>query len=445
MIDELLNLAQDVITRAGKLGCDGADAMAIDAQGTDIEMREGRIEKLERTEARAIGLRVFVGQSSAMISGSVFTAEALQRLAETAMAMARETPPDEFAGLASMDLLAKKIPALDLVSNYLPAADELKALSLAVEEAALAVPGVSKSGGASASASERAIALAASNGFAQAYRRTGISLSVSAIAGEGTGMERDYDYSSAIHFSDLKTPEYVGRSAGERAVKRLGARKVSSQTVPVVYDRRVASSLISHLASAINGASIARGTGFLKSSMGQRIFARGIAIVDDPLRPRGMGSRPFDGEGLATSRRELVADGILRGWLLDLRAARQLKLTPTGNGARGLSSPPGPSTSNLHLEPGRLTPEEMIGAIKQGLFITELIGNSVNMVTGDYSRGASGYWIENGALAYPVSEITIAGNLKDMFMTLEPANDLEFKSSTNAPTCRVEGLTIAGT
>ena len=445
MTDELLNFAQDVVTRARKLGADGADAMAIDAQGTDIEMREGQIEKLERTEARAIGLRVFVGQSSAMISGSVFTAEALQRLAETAVAMARETQPDEFAGLAPLELLAKNIPALDLVSNYLPASGELKALSLAVEDAARAVPGVSKSGGAGASASERVIALVTSHGFAQAYRRTGISLSVSAIAGEGTGMERDYDYSSAIHFSDLKTPEYVGKSAGERAIKRLGARKVSSQTVPVVYDRRVASSLIGHLAGAINGASIARGTGFLKSSMGQRIFAKGIAIVDDPLRPRGMGSRPFDGEGLATSRRELVAGGILQGWLLDLRAARQLKLTPTGNGARGLSSPPGPSTSNLHLEPGHLTPEEMIGSITQGLFITELIGNSVNMVTGDYSRGASGYWIENGALAYPVSEITIAGNLKDMFMTLEPANDLEFKSSTNAPSCRVEGLTIAGT
>jgi PmbA protein len=445
MTDELLNLAQDAVARAIKLGCDGADALAIDAQGTDIEMREGQIEKLERTEARAIGLRVFVGQSSAMISGSVFTTDALQRLAETAMAMARETPPDEFAGLAPQDLLAGALPSLDLVSSHLPASDELKALSLAVEEAALAVPGVSKSGGAGASASERSIALAASNGFAQAYRRTGISLSVSAIAGDGAGMERDYDFSSAVHFSDLLTPEYVGKSAGERAVKRLGARKVSSQAVPVVYDRRVASSLIGHLASAVNGASIARGTGFLKSSMGQRIFAKGIAIVDDPLRRRGLGSRPFDGEGLAASRRELVADGILQGWLLDLRAARQLKLAPTGNGARGLSSPPGPSTSNFHLEPGQLTPEEMIGSIKQGLFITELIGNSVNMVTGDYSRGASGYWIDNGALAYPVSEITIAGNLKDMFMTLEPANDLEFKSTTNAPTCRVEGLMIAGT
>lgn len=445
MTDELLNVAQDIVARATKLGATAVDALAIDAQGTDIEMREGQIEKLERTEARAIGLRVFVGQSSAMISGSVFSSESLQRLAETAIAMAREAPPDEFAGLAPPELLAKNIQSLDLMSSYLPSSDELKELSLAVEQAALAVPGVTKSSGADASASERAIALVTSTGFAQAYRRSGISISVSAIAGEGTAMERDYDYSSACHFSDLKRPEYVGTRAGERAVKRLHARKVPSQSVPVIYDRRISASLVGHLSSAINGSSIARGTGFLKDRMGHQIFAKGVAIVDDPLRPRGMGSRPFDGEGLAVSKRELVADGILQGWLLDMRAARQLKLTPTGNGARGLSSPPSPSSSNLHLEPGPLSPAEMIGSIQQGLYITELMGSSVDMVTGDYSRGASGFWIENGELAYPVSEITIAGNLKDMFMTLEPANDLEFNSSTNAPSCRVEGLTIAGT
>ena len=237
----------------------------------------------------------------------------------------------------------------------------------------------------------------------------------------------------------------MGKSAGERAVKRLNARKIASQSVPVIYDQRVASSLLGHLSSAINGAAIARGTSFLKSQMGQQIFSKGISIVDDPLRLRGLASRPFDGEGLTCSKRELIADGVLMGWVLDLRSARQLGLAPTGNGSRGLSSPPGPSTSNLHLEPGQLSPEQMIASIQQGLYITELIGNSVNMVTGDYSRGASGFWIENGQLAFPVSEITIAGNLRDMFMTLEPANDLIFKSSTNAPSCRVEGLTIAGT
>jgi PmbA protein len=445
MTDDLLTLAEDVLSRARRLGADSGDALAVDAQGTDIEMRQGEIEKLERTESRGVGLRVFVGHSSALISGSVFTPESLNRLAETAVAMARATPPDPLAGLAAPELLARNLPQLDLVSAYLPESDELKALALAVEGAALAVPGVSKSGGASASASQRKIALVTSAGFGQAYQRTGVSLSVSAIAGEGTGMERDYDYSAACHFEDLKTPQEVGKSAGERAVKRLNARKIASQAVTVIYDKRVASSLLGHLSSAINGAAIARGTSFLKSKMGQQIFAKGISVIDDPLRLRGLASRPFDGEGLPSSRRELIADGILTGWVLDLRSARQLGLPPTGNGSRGLGGPPGPSTSNLHLEPGQLSPEQMIGSLKQGLYITELIGNSVNMVTGDYSRGASGFWIENGQLAFPVSEITIAGNLGDMFMTLEPASDLIFKSSTNAPTCRVEGLTIAGT
>jgi PmbA protein len=392
-----------------------------------------------------MGLRVFIGQSSALTSGSVFTPESLDRLAETAVAMARVAPPDSCAGLAAHELLAKDMPELDLISSYLPESDRLKALALDVEEAALAVQGVTKSGGASASAAQRKIALVTSAGFGQTYGRTSLSLSVSAIAGEGTGMERDYDYSAACHFEDLKTPQEVGKSAGERAVKRLHARKIASQAVSVIYDKRVASSLLGHLSSAINGAAIARGTSFLKSQMGQQIFSKGISIVDDPLRPRGLASRPFDGEGLTCSKRELIADGVLTGWVLDLRSARQLGLAPTGNGSRGLSSPPGPSTSNLHLEPGQLSPEQMIASIQQGLYITELIGNSVNMVTGDYSRGASGFWIENGQLAFPVSEITIAGNLRDMFMTLEPANDLVFKSSTNAPSCRVERLTIAGT
>jgi PmbA protein len=445
MTDDLINLAEDILMRAKKIGADSCDALAIDSQGTDIEMREGEIEKLERTESRGLGLRVFIGQSSALISGSVFTTESLDRLAETAVAMARATPPDSFTGLAARELFAKDMPQLDLTSSYLPESDRLKELALEVEGAALAVKGVTKSGGASASASQRKIALVTSAGFGQTYGRTSLSLSVSAVAGEGTGMERDYDYSAACHFEDLKTPQEVGKSAGERAVKRLRPRKIASQAVPVIYDKRVASSLLGHLSSAINGAAIARGTSFLKSQMGQQIFSRGISIVDDPLRLRGLASRPFDGEGLTCSKRCLIADGVLMGWVLDLRSARQLGLTPTGNGSRGLSSPPGPSTSNLHLEPGQLDPEQMINSIKRGLYITELIGNSVNMVTGDYSRGASGFWIENGQLEFPVSEITIAGNLRDMFKTLEPANDLIFKSSTNAPTCRVEGLTIAGT
>jgi len=444
MTDELLTIAHDLITRARKLGADAADAMAADSQGIDIEMREGQIEKLERSEARGVGLRVFVGESSAMISGSVFTSDALQRLAETAVNMAHATPPDALAGLASTALLATSFPELDLVSSYLPDSDKLKSMATEVEQAALGVAGVSKSAGASASAFHRKIALVTSNGFARSYGRSSIGLSVSAIAGEGTAMERDYDYSAATHFEDVKAAAVVGKSAGERALKRLGARKIASQSVPVIFDRRVASSLLSHLSSAINGTAIARGTSFLKDRLGQQIFSSNISIIDDPVRQRGLASRPFDGEGLASARREMVGNGILTGWFLDLRAARQLKMAPTGNGSRGLSSPPGPSASNLHMAAGAQTPTEMIASVKQGLFITELIGNSVNMVTGDYSRGASGYWIENGELAYPVSEITIAGNLIDMFKLLQPASDLEFKSSTNAPTTLVEGLTIAG-
>ena len=445
MTDDLLNIANDVITRAKRLGADSCDALAVDAQSTDIEMREGAIEKLERTETRGLGLRVFIGQSSAMIAGSVLTTESLGRLAETAVAMARATPPDPYAGIAAGELIATDFPDLDLVSSYLPDSDKLKSLAQEVEGAALSVKGVTKSGGASASASEGKIALVTSAGFGQIYQRTGTSLSVSVIAGEGTGMERDYDYSSSCHFDDLKSPQEVGKNAGERAVKRLHARKIPSQSVPVIYDRRVASSLLGHLSSAINGAAIARGTSFLKGSMGQQIWSKGLSVIDDPLRPRGLASRPFDGEGLSSKRSALVANGVLMGWILDLRSARQLGLAPTGNGARGLGGPPGPSTSNLHLEAGLLSLEQMIGSIQQGLYITELIGSSVNMVTGDYSRGASGFWIEQGQLAFPVSEITIAGNLRDMFMTIEPANDLIFKSSTNAPSCRVEGLTIAGT
>jgi PmbA protein len=444
MTEDLLTAAQDAVAQALKLGADAADSLAVDAQGTDVELREGAIEKLERTEATGLGLRVFIGNSSALISGSVLTREALHKLADTAVAMARATPPDPFAGLAGAAELARSLPALDLVSDDLPDAAALQTMAREVEAAALAVPGVSKSGGAGAAASLRVIALVTSQGFAQSYRRSNVSFSVSAIAGSGTQMERDYDYSSAVHVSDLKSVAEVGQSAGARAVRRLHPRKVPSQAVPVIYDRRVASSLVGHLSAAINGAAIARGTGFLKDSMGQPIFRPGIRVSDDPLRPRGLASRPFDGEGLASREAHVIDDGRLQAWLLDLRAARQLGLSPSANAARGLGSPPSPSASNLFLNNGHTPLADMISAIKTGFYVTELIGNSVNMVTGDYSRGASGFWIENGELAFPVSSITIAGNLRQMFAALEPATDLAFTSTTNAPSCLVTGMTIAG-
>ena len=435
MTDDLLNIAGDAVARARKLGADAAVASVVDGVSIDVEMQAGAVEKLERSEGRRIGLTVYVGKSSASTSGSVFTSEAMDRLAESALAMARLAPPNPYAGIADPSQLAQAFPDLDLVSSRIPEAAELQDMAQAVEAAALSVPGVTKSGGAGASSFDRTGAMVISNGFARASRRTGISFSTSAIAGDGTAMERDYDYSSVVHVEDLRSPEEVGREAGRRAVKRLNPRKVASQAVPVVFDSRVSSSLIGHLLGAISGSAIARGTSFLKNDLGKTIFPEGLFIVEDPLRPRGLSSRSFDGDGLPTQKRNLIEDGRLTTWLLDLRAARQLGMAPTGHGS-------GPS--NIHMQAGALTPQELMRDIGQGLLVTEMIGSSIDMVTGDYSRGASGYWIENGELTYPVSEITIAGNLRDIFRTVTPANDLEFSRATNAPTCRVEGLTIAG-
>ena len=439
MIDDLLSLAGEAVSHAMKLGADGVHAVAADGRSTEISVLDGKIEKVEQAEARDISLKVYAGQSSASISGSVLTAQAIHRLAQTALDMARLAPPDPFSGVAGPELLARDIPDLDLAAGDLPDPRALEELALRAEAAGLAVPGVTKSSGAGASRSETTVGIVISNGFSQGYRRTGMGFSMSAIAGEGLGMQRDYDYTSAAHFGDLRDPETIGRNAGERAVKRVNPRKVKSQSVPVIYDRRVASGLIGHLLGAINGAAIARGTSFLKDQMGQQIFGSHITILEDPFIRRGHGSRPFDGEGLACHKKNLIDEGVLTGWILDLRAARQLGLSPTGQGSRG-----GPSTSNVYLPAGGQTPEAQIRGISQGLYVTELIGSSINTVTGDYSRGASGFWIDNGELTYPVSEITIAGNLKDMFKTIVPASNLEFRAAVNAPNCLVEGLTIAG-
>jgi PmbA protein len=444
MKDELLNIAADVMARALKLGATAADAMAVERRDTEVSIRQGVVEKLEQAEAKEIGLRVFAGQSSAMIAGSVLTPEGLDRLAERCVAMAKLAPPDSFSGIAESGQLAKGNIDLDLISADYPSAEKLQAMAMEAESVALSMPGITKSNGASTSASDRYIALVASNGFSRSYRRTGFGMSASVIAGEGTGMERDYDGTSANHFSDLETAEKIGRTAAERTLRRLNPRKLASQSVPVIFDRRVASSLLGHLAGAINGSSIARGVSFLKEDLEKPIFKSNIMVIDDPLRPRGPSSRGFDGEGLPVQRRALIDKGVLTGWVLDLRSARQLGLQPTGNGSRGLASPPSASTSNMHMEPGSQSPDEMMRAIGKGLLITDFIGSSINSATGDYSRGASGFWIENGEIQYPVSEITVAGNLRDMFASLIPANDLLFKGSTNAPSFLIERMTIAG-
>jgi len=439
----LTDLAERLVAAARRAGADAADALAVRSVSLAVEVREGAVEESERSEGDDVGLRAFVGRRQAVVSTNDVNADVAE-LAERAVAMAKAAPEDPFAGLADPARLARDVPDLDLLDPDLPIVALLEERAQRAERAGLAVKGVTKSGGASASAGIGGMVLVTSHGFRGAYLSSGQSVSMTAIAGEGTAMERDYDYSSTLHGADLDPPEKVGRTAGERTVERLNPRKVKSKRVPVVFDRRVAGSLVSHLASAINGAAVARKTSFLKDRLGQRLFRTGIHVLDDPLRRRGLRSRPFDAEGVATRRLAMVEDGVLASWFLDSATARELGFASTGHAQRGVSSTPAPGPSNLHLAAGNDTPEALMADIAEGFYVTDLIGVGVNQVTGDYSRGASGFWIENGKRSYPVSEVTIAGNLIDMFQTLLPANDLEFRFGTNAPSVRVEGLTVAG-
>jgi len=444
-LPDALSLLDDLIKKARRAGADAADAVLVEGVSVSHAQRLGRTEKLERSEHFDLGLRVLIGKHQAIVSSNDRRAERLDELVERAIAMAKAVPEDPYCGLADPAEIARQWPDLDLVDDVEPSPEVLIARAAAAEDAARAVPGVTNSEGAEASWQHSRLAVAASNGFAGSYVGSGHSVSASVLAGEGAGMERDYDYTTTIHAADLRDPAEVGRRAGERAVRRLGARKVATCQVPVAYDPRVSSSLLGHLIGAINGPAIARGTSFLKEKRGESVFAAGITIIDDPHKPRGLRSRPFDGEGIAPERRAIVDDGVLTTWLLDLASARQLGLRTTGHAVRGTSSPPNPSPSNLWLAPGAVTQRELLGDIARGLYVTELMGMGVNGVTGDYSRGAAGFWIENGELTYPVSEITIAGNLKDMYRQLTAANDLEFKTGIDAPTIRVDGMTVAGT
>jgi PmbA protein len=440
----LTKLAERLVEAARRAGADAADAIATRSVSQSIEVREGSVEESERSEGDNIGLRVLVGQQQAVVSTNDISGSGIAALAERAVAMAKVTPPDKFAGLADPSQLAKTFPDLDLLDPKLPQIADLEAMAHAAEVAGLAVKGVTKSGGASASAGIGGMVLVTSTGFCHAYLGSQHGVSMQAIAGEGTGMERDYDYSSAIHAGDLERPEKIGHSAGERAVKRLNPRKVTTRKVPVVYDPRVAGSLVGHLSSAINGAAVARGTSFLKDKLGEQVFADGIAIIDDPLRRRGLRSHPFDAEGVGGKARTLIEDGRLTTWILDCSTARELGMTTTGHAQRGVSSTPSPGASNLHLVAGAKTPQQLIAEIADGFYVTDLIGMGANTVTGDYSRGAAGFWIEHGELTYAVSEVTIAGRLPDMFRALTPANDLVFRYGTNAPTLRIDELTVAG-
>jgi PmbA protein len=440
----LSDLAERLVAAARRAGADAADAIAVRGVSLSVDVRDGAVEESQRAEGDDVGLRVLVGNKQAVVSTNDVKGNGLNALAERAIAMARAAPEDRFAGLADKSLLAHDFPALDLLDPDMASVEVLEKRAREAEAAALEVTGITKSGGASASSGIGGMVLVTSQGFRGATISSSHSIVMQAIAGDGTGMETDYDYSATLHAADLEDARQIGRSAGERAVKRLNPRKVATRRVPVVFDTRISGSLVGHLASAANGSSIARKTSFLREKRGEQIIPRALDVIDDPLRKRGLRSRPFDAEGVAARVRKIVEDGVVKTWLLDCATARELNLQTTGHAHRGVSSTPSPGPTNLHLTPGTKTPKQLIGEIEDGFFVTSLIGMGVNMVTGDYSRGAAGFWIENGELTYPVSEVTIAGHLLDMFKSLSPANDLSFRYATNAPTLRVEGLTVAG-
>ncbi|HTW52051.1 MAG TPA: metallopeptidase TldD-related protein [Stellaceae bacterium] len=439
-----LDLLHGLVAKAKKAGADAADAVAVVGTSLSHTRRLGKTEKLERSEHQDLGLRVLIGKQQAIVSSSDRAPATLDELVARAVAMAKTIPEDPFCGLADPDQITKTWPALDMLDPAEPTAEELIERARAAEETALATPGITNSEGADAGWGRSRVALVASNGFAGSYAGSSHGVSASVIAGEGTQMERDYDFASAVYGGDLRRAEDIGREAAERAIKRLGAKKMPTGKVTVIFDPRVSRSFISHLLGPISGPSIARGTSFLKDKFGQQIFPAGITIVEDPHKPRGLRSKPFDGEGIANRRRAIIDKGVLTTWLLDLRSARQLKMTTTGHAARGTASPPSPAATNVWIEPGAQTPAELYADVKSGFYVTELMGMGVNGVTGDYSRGAAGFWIENGALTFPVSEMTVAGNLKDMFLHMVAANDLEFRTGADAPTLRMDDLTVAG-
>jgi PmbA protein len=442
--EQARRIAESLVARGIAAGATAADALYAGSRSSNVQVRLGDLEDVGRAEGEEIGLRLFVGQRSATVASSDFSDEALGALVERCLAMAKEAPEDPYAGLAPNELLLREAaPFLDDDDGQDPDPAALRARALEAENAARAVVGVTNSNGAGASASASTIALATSGGFSGAYRTTGYGCTASVIAGEGASMQRDHAWHSARHLEDLDGPEAIGRLAGERAVSKLNPTRPKPGKYPVIFDPRVSSTLLGHFSGAITGSSIARKTSFLQDKLGQPVFASGVTIVDDPLRLRGIRSRPFDGEGVRVSRQELVSRGIVNQWLAESASARQLGIAPTGHAARGVGGAPGASPSNLYMEAGSRTREELLASVPEAVLVTELIGQGVNGVTGDYSRGATGFMVRGGEIAEAVAEITIAGNLIDMFATLEPASDLEFRRGVDAPTILVPEMTVA--
>ncbi|WP_421363704.1 TldD/PmbA family protein [Agrobacterium rosae] len=439
---KLLERASELVDMARRAGADEADAVIVRSRSQSVGVRLGKVESTESSESDDFSLRVFVGKRVASVSAN--PGFDLKTLAERAVAMAKVSPEDPYACLADSNRLAKSYDDLQLFDPTEVSADQLREAALAAEEAALAVPGVSNSSGAGASSGMGGIVLVTSHGFSGSYMGSRFGRSVSVIAGEGTKMERDYDYDSHLYFADLDKPEDIGRRAGEKAVKRINPRQVDTgSNVTVVFDPRIARGFVGGIAGAINGASVARKTSFLRDKMGQQVLKKGLVITDDPQIVRGASSRPFDGEGVRGEKLVMIEDGVLKHWFLSTSTAREIGLETNGRGVRGGTSV-SPASTNLALEPGDISPEDLIAQVGTGFYVTELIGHGANLLTGEYSCGASGFWIENGEKAFPVSEVTIASNLKDMFMRVTPANDIDRKFGVAAPTIAIEGMTIAG-
>jgi PmbA protein len=442
-LDESRAAAERLVERALRAGADAADVLYAGSRSTSVQVRLRELEHVSQSEGEEIGLRVFIGARSASVASSDLSGEALGELVTRVIAMAGEAPEDPFAGLAPTELLASApFPSLDSADRGEIALEEFKRRALAAESAALGVKGVTNSSGGAAGSSCSTIALATSGGFVGGYQGTSFSCSTGVIAGAGSSMQRDHAWHSARHLSDLDDAEEIGRLAGQRAVARLGPARPKSGAMPVLFDPRVSHTLLGHFAGAISGSSIARKSSFLQDKLGKRIFSEGIRIIDDPLRPRGLRSRPFDGEGVRVGRMHLAEDGVVQSWMADSASARQLGIAPTGHAARGVGGPPGVVPSNLYMEAGQRSRDELLGAFPEALLVTELIGQGVNGVTGDYSRGATGFLVRNGEIGPAVQEITIASNLLDMFATLEPASDLEFRRGIDAPTILIPSMTV---
>ena len=438
------NLIENLLSLALKSGADEAEVIVAKGQGQSAECRLGKIEAVERSEASDVGLTVYIGRKSASVSSTKMDNDSIQKMVSRSVAMAKLAPENPYTGIASRDQIAKEWNEINMLDQYIPSPEKLIELAKETEHFARSIKGITNSEGSEASWGKTDIGMISSNGFFGHLERSSHSLSVSVIAGEDAEMETDYDYSATAFAEDMRSPKEVGIRAGERAVSRLNSVKGKTGNYPIIFDSRVSRSIAGHIAQSINGSSVARGLSMFQDKMNEKILSSSINVVDNPNLFRGHGSVPFDGEGLATKKRNLITNGVLNGWLLDLASSRQLNLEPTGNARRGIGGPASPGSSNFIIEPGNLTPEELRKEIKEGLLITEFIGSAVNMITGDYSRGVSGFWIDNGEITYPISEITIASNLKEMFLKMTAGNDLETSHSIIAPSLRIESMTVAG-